>query len=427
MGQQVQTVDVGGFVLLNYGQGSSFEDLGIDPLYEGAADDAPWRAEALERIEQIRKGDLTVIVEDADGNPVPGAQVRVRMRQHAFSFGTAVAASQLLGDSEDSERYRQFVLDNFNMVVFENDLKWPQWEQDRQRALDGVQWMFDHGLTRIRGHNLVWPGWQWLPADLQNLRDNPEALRERIRAHIEDVVSANAGRLFHWDVLNEPYTNRDLQNVLGDEAMSEWFKEARKHDKVAELYINDYNILSAAGADLAHRNHYFKTIDYLNSLETPVQGIGMQGHFDQPTAPEQMLRILDRFGAFGKPIAITEYDFAIKDEDLQARFFRDLLITAFSHPNMTSFLMWGFWEGRHWKPDGAMIRRDWTAKKSHEVWRDLVYGQWWTNAEAESAEDGSALVRGFLGEYAVEAELGDRKAAEIVMLEASGTTIRLKL
>jgi len=54
--------------------------------------------------------------------------------------------------------------------------------------------------------------------------------------------------------------------------------------------------------------------------------------------------------------------FATNDEELRARFTRDLLITVFSHPGVSNFLMWGFSEGRHWKLAGAMIRRDWTSE-----------------------------------------------------------------
>lgn len=427
MGQQVQTVEIAAVEVLIYGQGVPFEDLGVDPFYEGAAEDAPWRQQALERIERIRKAPLRVIVEDAGGQPVPGATVRVRMKSHEFNWGTAVAAQQLLGVSDDSDRYRDFVLSNFNMVVLENDLKWPQWEQNRQRALDALTWLEEHGITRVRGHNLIWPGWQWLPKDLQALQSDPAALRERIRSHIEDVVTSTRGRLVDWDVLNEPYSNRDLQKILGDEAMAEWFQEARKHDERPRLYINDYNILSAGGTDLAHRNHFAHTIRFLLDQGAPVEAIGMQGHFGSPTPPELMLRILDRFASFQLPLAVTEYDFDTKDEELQARFFRDLLITLYSHPSVESFLMWGFWEGRHWLPNGAMIRRDWSEKSSFGVWREMVYDRWWTRAELATDEAGVCALRGFKGAYEIEAEWEGRKTNAELRLTGEGVELILQL
>jgi len=41
----------------------------------------------------------------------------------------------------------------------ENDLKWEGWNENRQRAIDGVKWLRDHGIA-VRGHNLVWPSWR---------------------------------------------------------------------------------------------------------------------------------------------------------------------------------------------------------------------------------------------------------------------------
>lgn len=426
MGAQVQIVELGGIRFDNYGQGLTAADFGLDVLYDGAAPDAPWRAEAEARIDEHRKADLEVTVVNAAGMPAAGAEVHVSMKRHAFGFGTAVAADQLLQDSENGERYRRFILDNFNMVVFENDLKWPSWERNRQRALDGIRWCRENGIARMRGHNLVWPSWKYMPGDVQALASNPEALRSRILEHIDDIMGATQGELEEWDVVNEPFTNTDVQQILGDEEMAAWFKRAKAADPAPLLFINDYSILSNGGGNLAHRNHYYKTILFLRGLDAPVEGVGMQGHFTSPTAPETILRILDRFAALGVPIEITEYDFNTTDEALQAKFTEDLLIAAFSHPSVRAFLMWGFWEGRHWLPNGAMIRRDWTAKKMHEVWRDLVFKRWWTD-ERMLLESGTAKVRGFLGEYEVTARLDGKTATQRVTLTSEGARLTLSL
>ncbi len=426
MGAQVQTVEIGGVTFDNYGQGLTASHFGLDSLYAGAAEDAPWRREAEGRIDRLRKADLEVTVVDASGRPIEGAEVHVAMKRHAFGFGTAVAADQLLQNTADAEKYRQFLIDDFNMVVFENDLKWPGWESNRQRALNGIEWCRKHNLSRIRGHNLVWPSWRRMPADVQRLAGDPAALRQRVLSHIDDVMGATQGLIAEWDVINEPYTNYDLMRILGDEEMAEWFKRARAADPGTHLFINDYSILSNGGGDLAHRNHYFNTIRFLDERGARVDGIGMQGHFSSPTPPETMLRILDRFGQFGKVIEITEYDFNTTDEELQAKFTRDLLITVFSHPSVRAFLMWGFWEGRHWLPNGAMIRRDWTPKKMHSVWRELVYSAWWTDVRAR-AETGLLKVRGFQGEYEVTAQAGGRSVTEWLFLPEQGAKLTLKL
>ncbi len=394
---------------------------------QAAAQPRDWRAAALERIEKIRKDTLTVRVFDREGKPAAGVTVRATLLEHEFGFGTAVSAHELLGGGENSERYRAFIRDNFNMAVLENDLKWPQWDRARQPALDAVAWLRANGIGRIRGHTLVWPGWRWLPRQLKTLENDPPALRERVRAHIEDIVSANRGTLAHWDVINEPFANNDLMKILGDPVMAEWFREARRHDPDALLFINDYNILTALAEKTDHRDHYYRTIRYLLDQGAPLGGIGMQGHFGQRPTPERMLEILDRFGEFGLPIAITEYDFQTVDEAAQAAFFRDFLTLCFSHPRVRWFLMWGFWEGRHWRPDGAMVRGDWSPKQSYEVWRELVFNQWWTRAEAVTDATGKAEIRGFHGRYGVTAFWLKARVSSPVTLPAGGAEIRLAL
>lgn len=386
-----------------------------------------WREAAEKRIEQIRKDTLRVRVTDAGGRPVAGAAVKVTMTEHEFGFGAAVAARQLLGEGEDSERYRKFILENFNMAVLENDLKWPQWDRDREPALQAVKWLRENGVSRVRGHTLVWPSWRWLPKELKALEADPPALRERVRAHIEDVVTATRGTLVHWDVLNEPYSEKDLMKILGNQVMAEWFKEARRHDANTMMFINDYGILSERGEKRDHQDHYYQTIRDLLAQGAPLEGIGMQGHFSEPTPPERMLEILNRFSEFGLPIAITEYDFRTKDEELQANFLRDFLTLCFSHPRVKWFLMWGFWEGRHWRPDAAMVRRDWSLKKSHAVWRELVYGRWWTRAEAVTGANGVAVVSGYLGRHLVNAQREARSASASAVLRSGGTEVLLTL
>jgi GH35 family endo-1,4-beta-xylanase len=426
-GHQKQVVEIAGISLKRYPAGTAPSAFGIAHPYEGAEPDAAWRKAADKRIDQIRKAPVTVTVTGPDGKPAAGAQVRVRMTRHAFPWGTAISAATLLADTPDAERYRKMFLENFNAVVFENDLKWPQWERNRQLALDGVAWMRRNGITWIRGHNLVWPSWRWLPKDLPSLAGSPAALRKRAEDHIADTASANRGTLKDWDVLNEPYTNYDLMALAGDSIMIDWFKLAKQHDPFATLYINDFGILSGGGADLMHINHYQRTIRYLLDNGAPVEGIGMQGHFGSPTPPERMLEILDLYARFGKPIAITEFDFEVDDQQLQAQFTRDLLTVCFSHPSVNQFLMWGFWEGRHWKPRGAMINRTWDPKPNYRVWRELVYKQWWTDETLTAGPDGRVSLRAFMGDYTIDASAAGRSASTQLKLDGGGAQAALKL
>jgi hypothetical protein len=54
----------------------------------------------------------------------PSARLHVKMKRHAFRFGSCIATDLLLDPSPDGEQFRQVIVSNFNWAVFENDMKW---------------------------------------------------------------------------------------------------------------------------------------------------------------------------------------------------------------------------------------------------------------------------------------------------------------
>lgn len=103
-GFRPQVIEVGGIEVLNFGPAVRPADLPRTRVdYPGRELDAAWRREAEARIERIRKNDFTLRVVDARGNPAPGVKLEVRLRRHAFGFGSAVDGSILLGNGADSE------------------------------------------------------------------------------------------------------------------------------------------------------------------------------------------------------------------------------------------------------------------------------------------------------------------------------------
>jgi uncharacterized protein (TIGR03437 family) len=404
-----QEIEIGGLAILDYGPGVAFSSLGLTTWpYDERAPDSPWRAAAAQRIERYRKGDIVVLARDDAGRPIPGAQVHTRMKRHAFGFGSAIAGDVIQRTDATGQNYRDAIKRLFNKVVTENALKWPPFESTgRQQADYMLPWFAANGIQMVRGHNVIWPAATYLPADVQAmLKASPvdaAALRTRINRHLADVMAFTKGKVTEWDVLNEAYTNKDLQAVLGDSEMASWFVQARAADPAVKLYINDYNILEAGGYDIQHINGYSQIIRNLLAAGAPVDGIGLQSHFDSNvTPPSRVIELLDQFAAFGRDLQVTEFDVSVADEQVQAEYTRDFLTACFSHPAIKGFMMWGFWEGAHWKPQAAMIRRDWSTKPNYTVWNDLLYSQWWTDVRGATASDGSWRTRGFLGDYEIE-------------------------
>ena len=399
-----QTIEIADYSLHGFGVGYNMSQLPKTVVsYKGRELDAPWREEAKKRIEQIRKGDMTITVMDSQNQPIAGADVEVRMKRHAFGWGSAVTTRNILLEGADGDRYREIIEKHFTRVVFENDLKWNQWENEgnRERTLQATQWLQKRNIE-IRGHCLIWPSWSRMPRDVQTLASDKDALRNRIDEHIKHASSTMKGLLIDWDVINEPYTNFDVMRILGDEEMIRWFKLVRESDPDVNLYLNDYSILSASGLDKAHQDHFEKTLKFLKDNGAPITGLGMQGHFGGTgTPPERMLNILDRFAELGLDISITEHDIDSDDEEFKADFTRDFLTTTFSHPSVVAVLGWGFWEKSHWRPRGAYYRADWSITPAGQVWLDVVTKEWWTNVDGKTAANGTFNTRVFLGDYEI--------------------------
>ena len=166
-------------------------------------------------------------------------------------------------------RYRDFVEQNFNWAVFENDMKWPaddRWvfAEDRCKRSIGC---CPHNVA-VHGHNLIWPSWKWLPKQIIALKDKPTELRRACADRVDRRVSHFAGKLVDWDVVNEDYTNHDLMDLLGRDVMIDWFKLANKADPKCRLFLNDFGILEG-GRSSDHRQHFYESLKFLQSGGAP--------------------------------------------------------------------------------------------------------------------------------------------------------------
>lgn len=400
--------------------------------YGGAAPNAPWRAQAQAMIDQNRKADLAIHVLDQTGAAIPGAQVRVIQTEQAYRFGSAVAVGQVLGSSSNDAIYRQKFEELFNAATIENSLKWVPLEGawgpnfSLNRAIQTLDYLNARGIQN-RGHALVWPGWSNLPARLQALQNDPAALRQEIYDHIDQVAGAVDGKVVEWDVVNEPRTNDDLMDIFGDSILVDIFNRTEAATN-ARMYINEYNIITEDG-NFFTRQEYLNTINYLRNNGVNLGGIGMQGHFNANslTDIDDVWAYLDMFAATGVPITITEYDLNTTNEQLKADYLRDFLTAVFAHPGTDGFMLWGFWEGRHWRPDSAMFNLDWSGTPMLQVWQDLVLDAFMTDELAATDTGGAALFRAFHGEHTVEINFNGQTYFESVTLGPAGEVLDINL
>ena len=429
---QEQTIETAGIAMLNYTNTVNLDDLPANinnDQYGGYESDAPWRDEAANRIEQIRKANLSIRVEDETGMAIPNASVEVEMLQHDFAFGTAVVSSRFGGGNNQNETYESKILDldgnghGFNWVVFENSMKWNGWEQNwlgpKEQTAAATQWLVDHNI-KVRGHTLCWPGWSNLPDDLETNAGDDNYFKNRMFAHIDEMTTypGIAGNIEEWDVLNEITTNRDIEFSLqgqsnyptGREIYIDIFEKLAAADPNIKTYINDYVTIGQANTGGGAYDLKKQFVQELMDAGVSLDGIGFQAHIGGfPTSIYDVKSILDDFhNTFGTSAKITEYDIndGVSDE-LAATYLRDFLSMTFSHESTDGFLMWGFWDGAHWKSNAPMFNQDWTIKPSGQTFVDMVFDEWWTTGNGETDSDGEYTIRGFKGTYQITIDCGN--------------------
>jgi GH35 family endo-1,4-beta-xylanase len=317
-------------------------------------------------IENFRKGPGKVALVGV----APGTEVNVKLKNHAFNFGTNIhgaSDTNLINPNPTPDstaaKYQQFVTDNFNMVEGSNAGKWSINEGTRDVA--SLAWqdkIFDFAEThdmRARMHALVWGTQQptWVtslltdPAgtDTYNAGSNPQGtnlsklnavysdlvapagtpnagepseIHERIREYVGDGIGTDrATRYSELDVYNESYHTgvnggaSSLWNRLSPQGVSNIYDDVAEAAALAgadvRLYLNEYSVLENQGGD-AYANWYRNNIETVENadgdpFDKTVSGIGIQYYSHTGHSANLMMKALQNMSVFGLPITLTEF------------------------------------------------------------------------------------------------------------------------
>jgi GH35 family endo-1,4-beta-xylanase len=406
LGYYPQHIELAGIELINYGSKLKPEDLPRHLLsYEGREPQAPWRKEALARIEKHRKADVTVQVSDKKGRPLTNAEVELHMTAHTFAFGSATNFTALLKEDADGEQYRKTFLENFNKTTTETGFRWQNWFRGSDKAIasrkaqlmQSLQWYQQHHIP-VRGHYLMWgplePRFQ-----PEHLLDKPVELRQALFAHMSDKTNWSKGLVAEWDAINHIIGwGTTYADLCGKEIYVEAMKRGRELCPGQPLWVNEGQVLPSGSRIVSYK----EIVQYLVEAGAAPDGIGFMAHFRESslTPPARVYEVLDEFAQIVPALQLTEFDVEAGDDfELQGDYFRDILLTAFSHPAMKGIINWGFWEGMHWRPQAALWSENWQIKPAGEAWRKYVYGEWWSRESTQTNSNGTAEARVFNGKY----------------------------
>lgn len=365
--------------------------------------------ELNQEIQKIRTGKLVIEA------PV-GVEVRVEQLRHEFWFGAALANHMFRrgNDSEDSKKYKEVFLANFNSAVTENALKWHMMERRQGRVdysvVDSIlEWTGQNDIP-LRGHNIFWGIPNRVPAWQKSLDD--AELKEAVKAHALDIGRRYRGQFAEYDLNNEMMHANYYEERLGSHITREMAMWVRQEDPKAVLYLNDYDILTGK-----RLKDFVAHVRKLKELGVPFDGLGVQGHLHGDSFdPDALQHALDTLVEFDLPIRITEFNFpgqrseyyrkrgvglSAAEEQKKAKALTDYFRVCFAHPAVEGILLWGFWEGANWIPVSSLFRRDWSATPAAEAYRKLVFDKWWTRWQGRTGLNGRCEVRAFYGKHRV--------------------------
>ena len=248
-----------------------------------------------------------------------------------FTIGVAVNKTNVAEPGQIA-----LIKKEFNSITAENDMKpisvhpaegvW-HWE-----GADSIANFCRENGIKLRGHCLCWHSQfsDWMFNDKKGRPVKKEVFYQRLREHIHAVVNRYKDVVYCWDVVNEaiaddgrpfdfvdgklvpasPYRQSRHFKLCGDEFIAKAFEFAREADPNGLLFYNDYSTV-----DPGKRDRIFNMVKKMKDAGVPIDGIGMQGHYNIYFPDEQLLdEAITKFSQLVKHIHITELDLRTNTE-----------------------------------------------------------------------------------------------------------------
>ncbi len=403
-----------------------------------------------ERIEQHRKGDMTLELRLPDGTPLErGSLVEIEQTRHAFLFGCNVFMLNRLRKPDENEAYAERFADLFNFATL--PFYWwgyehPQGQYKDARSEEIMRWCKANSIT-TKGHPLAWNMYEpnWLP-------DDTDKVMARQFGYVDRSVRRFQGGIDIWDVVNEatqydrdniweqaPKLTKGIQTMGRGPYLRQAFETARIANPDAVLIINDYSTSSAFEKDVL--------AELVDERKKPLyDAIGLQSHMHSYSwSARRTWRICERFAKYGKPLHFTEATIlsgASKDktapspwpstsegEERQAKEVAEFYTVLFSHPSVEAITWWDFSDQGAWQQAPAgLLRADLSTKPAYEALVALIKDMWWTRTEVRAGNEGQLAFRGFYGEYVATMHLnGQRYNAAFTLERGLKSPVRLTL
>jgi len=261
-----------------------------------------------------------------------GGTAPANLGESAAARGLLYGASigeEALDDSSYADLYRRQTHILTTDVAMKFDWLRPAPDRFEFSYADAIlRFAADNGKP-LRGHTLIWndraPDW------LKRL--SGREVERVFDAHIDRVIERYAGKIYAWDVVNEPFWPLDDQPggwrdgpwfaAMGPSYVERAFRRVAAIDKTARLALNEVQCDNDHEWGRSIRPLLAGLVDRLLDAGAPVETIGLQSHL-KPQWPADYAAFADYVAGFavrGLTVSITEFDVddSTLPDDLTAR------------------------------------------------------------------------------------------------------------
>jgi len=245
------------------------------------------------------------------------ASLKLAAQQSGKILGTYTVKYQLLFDPQATA----MIAEGFSLIADGNDLKFSDRLRPSPDSFDFssgdtvVSWAQQRHML-FRGHCLIW--WNGLPKWFNSYVNQKNAEQVMVK-HISTVVKHYAGRVYSWDVVNEPLHNdgrpdglrrKPWVDLLGPQYIDIAFHTAADADPKARLVLNECYIEHNTPGEIGRRATLLALVTRLKKAGVPITTIGMQSHLRGATPLDGpgLTRFMKQIQDLGLDIMVTELD-----------------------------------------------------------------------------------------------------------------------
>nr|UXE44974.1 endo-1,4-beta-xylanase Z [uncultured bacterium] len=297
--------------------------------------------------------------------------LRTAAEKRGVKIGAAVAPFHL-----NETQYASTLAAEFSQLEPENAMKFgpihPRSNTDHKpfdfASCDRlVKFAQEHKMA-VRGHTLVWH--QQDPKWLLEGGYSSTQLSNILKDHITKVLSHFGNLMYAYDVVNEAFNDDGTMRSTiwydkpgigsaghGTKYIGQALIWAHDANPEAKLFYNDYD---AELAGTPKSDAIYAMAKDFKKRAVPLDGIGLQMHvdlaFDQPAKLQALSENIQRLGALGLEVHITELDVRLPSDDAaslkaQGHLYGEIIKACVQQPSCKAIQFWGVTDKYSWIPE----------------------------------------------------------------------------